>query len=441
MNRYDREMLALAVPALGTLAVDPLVSTVDTIFVGRLGVVPLAALGINASVFSFTFVVFNFLAYGTTPLVAREVGRGDRAAAGRVVVQALVLAAGLGLLALAALEALAVPVVRLMGASGEVVGPAVEYLRIRALAGPAVLISTAGHGAFRGYHDTRTPLAVSIGVNAINLVLDPILIFGLGWGLAGAAWASAVAQWAGAAAFLWLVFSRRREELGVEPMLPRPGELLPLLRVGGTLAIRTMSLIGTMTLATAVAARVGTVAVAAHQVGAQVWLFLALVVDSIAIAAQAMVARYRGAGEPAAAREAGNRLLLWGAGLGLAIGAVFYLIAPVLPRLFTSDPAAIAAVGAILPFVVFMQPLNALVFVWDGIFLGAERFRFLAAQMAASAVAAGIVLLLVVPMGWGLTGVWWGIVALMGARAATLGWAWIRPTVTPRPAGGPPARG
>lgn len=437
-SRTDREMLALAVPALGTLAADPLVSIVDTIFVGRLGVVPLAALGINTSVFSFAFVIFNFLAYGTTPLVARAVGRGDRTAAGRVVIEALTLALLVGAWALLLLEALAGPVADLMGAAGPVRGPAVEYLRIRALAGPAVLLVTAGHGAFRGYHDTRTPLWITLGLNLVNLVLDPLFIFGFGWGLAGAAWATTIAQWSGALAFAWLLLARRREALGIEPVRPRPRDLVPLLRVGGELVLRTLSLIGTLTLATAVAARVGTVAVAAHQVGSQLWLLLALIVDSIAVAAQAMIARRRGAGDVDAARAVGSRLLVWGLGVGIAIGAAIGAASSLLPRLFTSDPAAIAAVGAILPFVVVMQPLNALVFVWDGVFMGAERFRFLAAQMFASAVVAASVLLLVVPMGWGLAGVWWGIVALMGMRAATLSAAWWRGS-TLRPA--PPPRG
>lgn len=426
LSRHDREMLALAVPALGTLAADPLVSIVDTIFVGRLGVVPLAALGINASVFSFAFVIFNFLAYGTTPLVARHVGRGDRRAAGRVVLEAFTLAVLVGGVALALLEAMAGPVVRLMGASEAVRGPAVDYLRIRALAGPAVLLITAGHGAFRGYHDTRTPLWITLGLNLVNLVLDPLFIFGFGWGLVGAAWATTIAQWTGALTFVWLLLVRRREALGIEPVRPRPRDLVPLLKVGGELVVRTLSLIGTLTIATAVAARVGTVAVAAHQVGSQLWLLLALVVDSIAVAAQAMIARHRGADDVATARAVGERLLLWGLGAGVGIGAALWLASPVLPRLFTSDPAAIAAVGTILPFVVFMQPLNALVFVWDGVFMGAERFRYLAAQMLASALVAAAVLLLVVPMGWGLAGVWWGIVALMGMRAATLAAAWFR---------------
>ncbi|MFW5951998.1 MAG: MATE family efflux transporter [Gemmatimonadota bacterium] len=411
-------------PALGALAADPLVSLVDTIFVGRLGVVPLGALGVNASIFSMAFVVFNFLAYGTTPMIARAVGGGDRRRAGRLAVEALTLAALAGIVALAFLQLLARPILGLMGASGELHEPALLYLRIRALAGPAVLLITAGHGVFRGWHDTRTPLVVTLGLNAVNVVLDPILIFGLGWGLAGAALATVIAQWSGALAFLWLILVGRREALGVTISLPRLRDLLPFVRVGGALLIRTTALIGTMTLATAVATRIGTLAVAAHQVASQLWLLLALVVDALAVSAQAMVARYRGADGTttggATARQAAGRLLAWGLVVGLALAVGFMALRPWLPRLFTDDPAAIARVDSLLPFVIWMQPLNALVFVWDGVFMGAEDFRFLAIQMALAAVLAAGVLVAVVPLGLGLSGVWWGIVALMAGRAVTL---------------------
>ena len=298
-NRFDREILALALPALGALAADPLVSIVDTIFVGRLGVLPLAALGVNTSIFSMAFVVFNFLAYGTTPLVAREVGRGDREAAGRVVVQALVVAVLAGVVAVGILQAFAAPITAAMGARGELQEASLSYLRIRAFAGPAVLLVTAGHGAFRGFLDTRTPLLVTLGLNLVNLVLDPLFIFGFGWGLEGAAIATLIAQWVGALWFVDLLLRRRREALGVSLRLPAMTDLLPFLRVGGELIVRTFALIGTLTLATAVATRVGMIAVAAHQVGSQLWLLLALVVDSLAVAAQAMVARYRGSGDAA----------------------------------------------------------------------------------------------------------------------------------------------
>lgn len=428
---FDREILALAVPALGTLAADPLVSMVDTAFVGRLGVVPLAALGVNVSVFGLAFLVFNFLAYGTTPMVARAVGAGDRDRAGRLAVEALTLAVVAGIVAVAILQLLAVPIVRAMGATGELVAPAVAYLRIRALAGPAVLIITAANGIFRGWQDTRTPFVVALGLNAVNLVLDPILIFGLGWGLAGAAIATAIAQWTGAVAFLWLILGTRRDALGVRPILPRPRDLLPFLRIGGALVVRTFSLVGTMTLATAVATRVGTVAVAAHLVASQLWLMLALLIDAIAVAGQAIVGRLRGEGRPGDVARAADRLLAWGLGVGTLLALAFLALEPWLPRLFTDDAAAMQATRTVLPFVIAMQPLNALVFVWDGIYMGAEDFRFLAAQMVTSALAACAVLLLVVPMGWGLQGVWWGIVALMFVRAGTLGARYGRVFRTP----------
>ena len=418
---FDREILALAVPALGALAADPLVSLVDTAFVGRLGVVPLAALGVNTSIFNFAFLVFNFLAYGTTPLVARAVGASDRERAGRVAVEALTLAVLAGLVALAALQLLAHPIVRAMGASGELVAPTIEYLRIRALAAPAVMIITAAHGIFRGWQDTRTPLLISLALNLVNLVLDPLLIFGAGWGLRGAAAATAFAQWAGAASFIWSIFVGRRDEFGVRPFVPRPRDLLPFMRIGGALVVRTFSLIGTMTLASAVATRVGTLAVAAHLVATQLWLFLALIVDALAVAGQAMVGRLRGAGDPRGAMRAADRLLAWGLGVGLFLALGFTATAEWLPRLFTDDGATIAATRAVLPFVIAMQPLNALVFVWDGIFIGAEAFRYLAVQMVASVAGAIALLLLVVPLGWGLQGVWWAMVVLMSMRALTLG--------------------
>ncbi|MGI9037361.1 MAG: MATE family efflux transporter [Gemmatimonadota bacterium] len=428
---HDRDIIRLGLPALGALAADPLVSIVDTIFVGRLGVVPLAALGVNAAIFALAFVAFNVLEYGTTPLVARAGGRGDADAAGRTVIQALGVAALAGPVATLLLIAFGGPIVELMGATGELRAPALSYLRIRALAAPAVLVVTAGHGIFRGYLDTRTPLVVTLGLNVVNLVLDPLLIFGFGMGITGAAIATTIAQWTGALWFLDLLLRRRRAALGIQIVLPRLADLAPFLRIGGALALRTFALIGTMTLATAVAARVGTVEVAAHQVATQVWLFLALVVDALAVAGQALVARYRGAEDPGAARDAANRLLVWGLRIGVGLGVLFFALAPVLPRMFTDEPSVVAAIRGIYPFIVFMQPLNAIVFVWDGVFLGAEDFRFLAWQMVLSGVAAAAVLLLVLPMGWGLTGVWWGMVTLMLVRALTLGWrywfAW--PTV------------
>ena len=421
-RRYDREILALAVPALGALAADPLVSLIDTAFVGRLGRVELAALGVNVAVFGFAFIVFNFLAYGTTPMVGKAVGRGDRDAAGRVVANAFVIAAVAGILALTALQLLARPILAVMGADATLIDPATSYLRVRALAGPALLIITAANGAFRGFQDTRTPLIVTLGVAAVNLVLDPLFIFVFGWGLVGAAWATTVAQWIGAVTFLALVYGRLRRSWRVPLRLPSWREVTPFLNVGWALLIRTFSLIAALTAATAVATRVGVVEVAAHQVAAQLWLFLALIVDALAIAAQALVARFVGEGRWQEARAVSDRLLAMGLLVGVLLGVAFWLGRGLLARAFSDDPQVVAAVLAVFPFVALMQPLNGLVFVWDGIFMAIEDFRFLAVAMALSALVAATLLALVLPMQWGLAGVWWAIVGLMAARAATVAW-------------------
>lgn len=423
---HDRDILNLAVPALAGLAADPLVSLIDTAFVGQLGPLPLGALGVNASIFSMTFVLFNFLAYGTTPRVGRAVGDENMAEAGRVVVRALTLAVLVGLIALTALQILARPILLLMGAGAELMDPALTYLRIRALAGPAVLLITASHGAFRGYQDTRTPMFVTIGFNVINAGLDPILIFGLDWGLAGAATATAVAQWFGALTFLGLLLGTRRKQLGIQLQWPALRTLIPFLKVGRDLLLRTGALVGTMTLATAVAARVGVTAVAAHQVANQLWTFLALVVDALAVAAQALVSKYLGGDAADTARDVSDRLLQWGLVVGLTLGLGFFALRPVLPPFFTDDPATISALLGVYPFVVFLQPLNGLVFVGDGIYMGAERFAYLAKAMIGTAAAAALVLALVVPMGWGLAGVWWGITTLMLGRLVTLGVPYVR---------------
>lgn len=423
---HDRDILELAVPALAGLAADPLVSLVDTAFVGQLGRVPLGALGVNTSIFSMTFVIFNFLAYGTTPRVGRAIGVGDRAEAGRAVVRALTLAGLCGAGALIALQLLARPILLLMGASGELMEPALAYLRIRALAGPAVLLITASHGAFRGYQDTRTPMYVTIAFNIVNASLDPVLIFWFGWGLPGAAAATAIAQWIGAIVFLQLLLGTRREELEIPLMWPSLRSLVPFLKVGRDLLLRTASLVGTMTLATAVAARVGVTAVAAHQVAHQLWLFLALVVDALAVAAQALVSKHLGADEPATARSASDRLFQWGLAVGVLLGVGFFLLRPVLPSFFTDDPDTVAALLDVYVFVALLQPLNGLVFVGDGIYMGAEAFSYLAKAMVGTALVAATVLGFVVPMNWGLSGVWWGITLLMVGRLLTLAVPYVR---------------
>ncbi len=419
---YDREIIRIGLPALGALAADPLVSLVDTAFIGRLGAVALAAVAIASAIYVAIFAVFNFLEYAVTPLIAQSIGAGDRAEAGRFTVAALAVSVAGGVIAAVGLVIFSEPLLRAFGANPEVLESATVYLRIRALAVPALLVILVGHGAFRGYQDTRTPLIVTLGLNAVNLVLDPILIFGLGWGIAGAAWATVVAQWFGAAWFAVLFFGTRRDELAISFGRPQRRAVGLLAGAGKALILRNASLLAALTAATVVAARIGTAAVAAHQVAMQLWLFMALVIDAFAIAGQAIVGKELGAGDRSTARAVSNRLLALGASLGVLLAVGLAALSPWLGSWFTTDAAVVAAFGVILPFLILMQPLNGLVFVWDGIAIGAAAFTYLAWSTTAAGVTAIALLVAVNAYGWGLAGVWSAIVALMLVRATTLWW-------------------
>jgi putative MATE family efflux protein len=419
---YDREILRIGLPALGALAADPLVSLIDTAFVGRLGATELASVAIASAIFLAVFAIFNFLEYAVTPLVAQSVGAGDRSEAGRFTVAALAVSAVAGVIAAFGLVVLGEPLLRAFGAASDVLEGATTYLRIRALGVPALLVILVGHGAFRGYQDTRTPLVVTLGLNAVNLVLDPILIFGLGWGIAGAAWATVTAQWFGAAWFLVIFFWTRRTDLGIGPGRPQRRALGPLFGAGKAMIVRNASLLAALTAATMVASRVGTTSVAAHQIAIQLWIFLALTIDALAIAGQALVGKGVGAGSRAVAREVSNRLLALGFVFGIVLAVALGVISPWLASWFTSDEAVILAFASILPILIVMQPINGLVFVWDGIAIGASAFGFLAGSTLAASVAAIGLLLAVIPLGWGLVGVWAAIVVLMLVRATTLWW-------------------
>ena len=284
---------------MGALIADPVLSLVDTAFIGRVGEDQLGALGVSAAIFGLAFFAFNFLEYATTTMVASSIGSGDRIGAGRSALTAMVVAVIGGVLVSLTLISLTGPILSLMGADGVLRAEAVTYIRIRALAAPAVLLVRSAHGIYRGHHDTRTPLVVTLGINGINLVLDPILIFGAGWGVAGAAWATFAAQWVGAAWFGWLLLVRNREAMGLTITRIPITTIRPFLTAGRNLVIRTASLLAVFTYATSVATRIdhpSSTAVAAHQVVFQVWLFLALAVDSLAIAAQALIGRSAGRG-------------------------------------------------------------------------------------------------------------------------------------------------
>ena len=420
-NPRDKAIAALAIPALGTLAIDPLVSIVDTAWVGRLGAAPLASLAIASAVFAAVFSIFNFVHAAVTPLVAGEVGRGDLRSAGAVATGSIVVALAVGVVIAMIVSVIIGPLVGLFGDEPAVAEGAEAYLRIRFLALPAVLVAMVGHGVYRGHSDTKTPLVVAVGMNIVNLVLDPILIFAADMGVTGAAWATVIAQTIAAGWFLLLIFGVNRHRLGTD-RLPRKIGSLPIGRIVGAgwpMMIRSFALLLAISATTVAAARIGTLQVAAHQIAMQVWLFLSFVLDSFAIAATALIGTDLGARDRPAARDVANRLLALGFVSGIALSLLLAVTSPLVMSVFSADAGVQADLRSIYPFVILLQPLTALVYVWDGIGLGASAFKFLAGSMVIAGFATIVTLMM---FGSTLRGVWLGVLVLTVTRLVVLAW-------------------
>ncbi|MBD2102937.1 MATE family efflux transporter [Leptolyngbya sp. FACHB-261] len=422
---FDREIVALALPALGTLAIDPLLSMVDTAMVGRLGTLQLGALAVATVVFAVMFVGFNFLSYSTTAQVARYYGAEVPDKVGIYTVQALYLALGLGILLAGLGWWFAPQIAQVMGVQPNNFDYFLAYFRWRVLAAPAFMLLMVGHGFYRGIQNLRVPLWVVLAVNLINGGLDYLLIYPLHQGIAGAAIATLIAQVVGALAFVGLMFGgatghlyHLRSALNV-----RWQQMRELVRVSGDLFFRSAAIQVSFVVASASAAHMGAVTVAAHQVGMELWVFLAMVVDAIAIAGQSLIGRYLGAGEPQRAYKVGLRMTQWGIALGFVLMGVFWLLRDLLPHLFTSDPRVLHTIASIFLFVVCFQPINSLVFVLDGILIGAGDTRFLRRAATAGALAYIPLALAALTWGWGLPGVWFGLALMMLIRLLT---NWLR---------------
>lgn len=417
-NPHDREILRLALPTLGALVAEPLYVLADTAVVGHLGTPQLGGLAIAGTLLLTGFALFIFLSYGTTAAVARLLGAGDVRAAAHQGVQGLWLALLIGLALVAVALPLAAVLVDLMGAGAEVRVHALTYLRISLLGVPALLVMEAGLGYLRGLQDTRIPLLVTGAAFAANLVLELTLIYGLGFGIGASALSTVLAQVAAAAFYVRRIAADARDR-GV-PVRPDPAALRLLAVVGRDLFLRTAALRLSLTLLTAIAARLGTVELAAHQIAFQVWSALAIALDAIAIAGQALTGRLLGAGDALGARAAALRMMAWGLAAGVLFAVGIALARTALPQLFTDDPQVIALCAFLLWFVAALQPVNALAFVLDGILIGAGDMAFLARAMALAAAVFVPAALLVPALDLGIGWLWAAVGLLMATRSAVL---------------------
>jgi putative MATE family efflux protein len=313
--------------------------------------------------------------------------------------------------------AFASPAVSLMGGHGHTADLAVLYTRIAAIGLPFALIALAGQGYLRGMSDLRTPLRIVVIANLVNVALELVFVYGFDWGIAGSAWGTAIAQAGMGAAFAIALLrapARTRR--------PRPELMRPLVRIGGEIFVRTTALYASFLVASAVIARIGTASLAAHQIAFQLWTFLALVLDAVAIAAQVLVARTLGAGDADSAYDASWRVIGWSAAVGTLVGAVMLALIGVLPHAFTDDAAVLDRAREVWPLFALMQPLAGIAFALDGILIGAGDTRFLMWSMLAAAVGVYVpIALAALHYDWGIVGVWWGLVALVAVRVATTG--------------------
>lgn len=417
-RRHDREIFALALPAFGALVAEPLFVLADSAIVGHLGTPQLAGLGIAAALLTTAVSVFVFLAYATTAAVARRVGAGDLPAAIRQGMDGIWLALLLGAAVIAVVLPTAPSLISLFGASDTVAPYAITYLRISALGIPAMLVVLAATGVIRGLQDTRTPLYVAIGGFTLNAALNVALVYGAGLGIAGSAWGTVIAQCAMAAAYLTVVVRGARRH-GAS-LRPDPAGIRACAQAGVPLLVRTLSLRAVLLIATAVAARLGNADIAAHQILLSLWSLLAFALDAIAIAGQAIIGRYLGAGDIEGAKAACRRMVQWGIASGIVLGILVIAARPLLIPLFTSDPVVEDALLPALLVVALSQPVSGIVFILDGVLMGAGDGRYLAGAMLVTLAAFTPAALLVPALGGGLTALWGAMTLMMLVRMATL---------------------
>ena len=426
----NRDILRLAVPALGALIAEPMFLIVDAALVGHLGVVPLAGLGIAGAVLQTIVGLMVFLAYATTPTVARRFGAGEMASAVRAGIDGLWLALGLGAV-LALVGSLATPtIVGLFGASAEVSEQAEIYLGISMWGLPAMLIVFAATGLLRGMQDTVTPLWIAGLGFAANALLNWLFIYGFGWGIAGSAAGTVVAQWGMVGAYALVV--RRLARRHAASVLPHREGVRGSARSGGWLFLRTVSLRAALLATVAVATMLGTDELAGWQIAFTIFSTAAFALDALAIAAQALIGKHLGAGDERGVRRVLQRTLAWGACFGVIVGALVAAGSGAIGLVFTGDPAVAALVQPALLVLAVAQPICGVVFVLDGALMGAGDVRYLAIAGGLNLVPFVPALVLVAALHpVGAAGLAWLAATFFGvymlARLATLGWRVRRP--------------
>ncbi len=444
----NRQILALAVPAFGALVAEPLFVLGDTAIVGHLGTEPLAGLTLGSTVIQTVVGLMVFLSYSTTPAVARALGQKNLSRAYESARNGMWVALLLGIVLALVLWVTATPILMAMGGDGATLHHARHYL-LPSLAGlPGMLLVLAAVGVLRGLQDTKTPLYVASTGAVLNLGLSFLLVYRAGLGVAGSAIATAIIQWTMAVVLGGMVLRGVRKHS--VPLTPTLRGLGSVFAVGFWLMLRTLSLRVALVATVFVIGQQGAQNLAAYQLTMTFFNFLAFALDSLAIAAQALLGKEMGArdmhteqGQNAVARLK-NRLVRWSLGFGIITGLLCPLVGFFGGRLFTPDQSVQHLFALAMLVVAVGQPLAAYVFILDGVLIGAQDVRYLA---LASLLTLGVYLPLLTGIffvsggtdvpddvaSWAFVAVWVAYAGgYMGVRGVTLGFrvrnvgAWAR---------------
>ena len=426
-----RTLLLLSFPVLLSMTAEPLTALIDTAFIASLGSVALAALGVGTTALSSLFWIFNFLSIGAQTEVAQADGKGKPEEAGGIASLALTMAVGFGLLLILLILPNADWLASLMGASGDVQANAVSYMQIRTYGAPAVLLMLVSFGVLRGLQDMRTPLWIALGVNALNILLDWMMIFGNGpfpaMGVAGSALASTISQWLGALAGIAVIAAK----LGLSFTFTF-ADVKRLLSVGGDLFVRTGLLTFFLAFTTRAATRIGADAGAAHQAIRQVFLFTSLALDAYATTVQSLVGYFVGRDAFSWAKKVvwvGAKLSLW---TGLVLGTLMWFGRGLVIDILV--PAT--AVGIFIPawaVSALSQPINAVAFLTDGAHWGTGDYRFLRNAMIAATLV-GVTGVQIVNPSSSNALLWvWIVVTGWAATRAIFGWLRFSPGIGQSP--------
>jgi putative MATE family efflux protein len=414
----DGDIGRLAFPALGALVIEPVFLMSDSAIVGHLGTAQLAGLAVGSVIVLNLVNLCLFLTFTTTASVARMVGAGAPASAARQAVDGLWLAAGIGVTLAGLLACLSDPLTSFFGGGAAALGYGRTYIDISLAGIPQMLVVLAATGVLRGFGDIWTPLRVAVAGGLLNIALNLALVYGLRMGIAGSATGTAVTQTLTAVWIVWLVVRRLRPS-GINWLPTRAGAQV----VGAgsfTLFVRTLSpgvaLIGM----TYVASHQGQVALAGHQACLTISGFCDIPAGALGIAAQVIVGRTLGAREPDKARSIVIRCMCWGLGAGIILGLGLAFARPLFGPVFSHDPAVRHQLVAVLLALALLQPVGGVLFVLDGVLIGAGDGRYLAQAGVVTLLVFAPVLALVLALHGTLVELWLGLGLYLAARLIAL---------------------